>query len=72
LKIDMFTEIQDPRPWTEDHEHRRILEALEQARLADEMGYGCFWLVEHRSSIRNIRSLTARDLLVRDGSVQLG
>jgi alkanesulfonate monooxygenase SsuD/methylene tetrahydromethanopterin reductase-like flavin-dependent oxidoreductase (luciferase family) len=49
LKIDMFTEIQDPRPWTEDHEHRRILEALEQARLADEMGYGCFWLVEHHA-----------------------
>jgi alkanesulfonate monooxygenase SsuD/methylene tetrahydromethanopterin reductase-like flavin-dependent oxidoreductase (luciferase family) len=47
LKIDMFTEIQDPRPWTEDHEHRRIVQALEQARLADEMGYGCFWLVEH-------------------------
>jgi alkanesulfonate monooxygenase SsuD/methylene tetrahydromethanopterin reductase-like flavin-dependent oxidoreductase (luciferase family) len=43
----MFTEIQDPRPWTEDHEHRRIVQALEQARLADEMGYGCFWLVEH-------------------------
>jgi alkanesulfonate monooxygenase SsuD/methylene tetrahydromethanopterin reductase-like flavin-dependent oxidoreductase (luciferase family) len=49
LKIDMFTEIQDPRPWTEDHEHRRIVEALEQARLADEMGYGCFWLVEHHA-----------------------
>lgn len=43
----MFTEIQDPRPWTEDHEHQRIVQALEQARLADEMGYGCFWLVEH-------------------------
>jgi alkanesulfonate monooxygenase SsuD/methylene tetrahydromethanopterin reductase-like flavin-dependent oxidoreductase (luciferase family) len=49
LKIDMFTEIQDPRPWIEDHEHRRILQALEQARLADEMGYGCFWLVEHHA-----------------------
>jgi alkanesulfonate monooxygenase SsuD/methylene tetrahydromethanopterin reductase-like flavin-dependent oxidoreductase (luciferase family) len=47
VKIDMFTEIQDPRPWTEDHEHRRITEALEQARLADELGYSCFWLVEH-------------------------
>jgi alkanesulfonate monooxygenase SsuD/methylene tetrahydromethanopterin reductase-like flavin-dependent oxidoreductase (luciferase family) len=45
----MFTEIQDPRPWTEDHEHRRIVQALEQAKLADEMGYGCFWLVEHHA-----------------------
>src|SRR4051812_29052743 len=43
----MFTEIQDPRPWTDDHEHRRIVQALDQAKLADEMGYGCFWQVEH-------------------------
>ena len=43
----MFTEIQDPKPWTEDHEHRRIQQTLEQAKLADEMGYGCFWQVEH-------------------------
>ncbi|PRQ06225.1 LLM class flavin-dependent oxidoreductase [Enhygromyxa salina] len=47
MKIDIFTEIQDPQPWSEDHEHRRIQQTLEQARLADELGYGCFWLVEH-------------------------
>ncbi len=47
MKIDIFTEIQDPRPWTEDHEHRRIVETLAQARLADEMGYNCWWQVEH-------------------------
>jgi alkanesulfonate monooxygenase SsuD/methylene tetrahydromethanopterin reductase-like flavin-dependent oxidoreductase (luciferase family) len=47
LKIDMFTEMQDPRPWAPDHEHRRIVEALDQAKLADEMGYGCYWMVEH-------------------------
>lgn len=45
----MFSEIQDPMPWTEDHEHRRIAQVLEQAKLADEMGYGCFWLVEHHA-----------------------
>jgi len=49
VKIDMFTEIQDPKPWAEDHEHRRILNALDQAKLADEMGYGCFWQVEHHA-----------------------
>jgi alkanesulfonate monooxygenase SsuD/methylene tetrahydromethanopterin reductase-like flavin-dependent oxidoreductase (luciferase family) len=49
LKIDMFSEIQDPRPWTDDHEHRRIVQTLEQARVADEIGYGCFWLVEHHA-----------------------
>lgn len=47
MKIDLFTEMQDPRPWSEDHEHRRIVQALEQARLADELGYGCWWQVEH-------------------------
>jgi len=49
VKIDMFTEIQNPRPWTADHEHRRIFQALEQAKLADEMGYDCFWQVEHHA-----------------------
>lgn len=47
MKLDIFTEIQDPKPWTPDHEHQRIVEALEQAKLADEMGYGCWWQVEH-------------------------
>lgn len=45
----MFTELQDPRPWTDDHEHSRIQQALEQAKLADEIGYGCFWQVEHHA-----------------------
>lgn len=49
MKIDLFTEIQDPKPWTEDHEHRRIMNAIDQAVLADEMGYGCFWEVEHHA-----------------------
>ena len=47
MKIDVFSEIQDPRPWEPDHEHRRIVQTLELARLADELGYGCWWQVEH-------------------------
>jgi alkanesulfonate monooxygenase SsuD/methylene tetrahydromethanopterin reductase-like flavin-dependent oxidoreductase (luciferase family) len=47
MKIDLFNEIQDPRPWTEDHEHARFTQALEQAELADQLGYGCWWQVEH-------------------------
>jgi len=47
MKIDIFSEMQDPKPWSEDHEARKIRETLEQAKLADEMGYGCFWMVEH-------------------------
>lgn len=51
MRIDVFNEIQDPRPWNEpDHEHRRIMESLEQARLADELGYGCWWQVEHHGA----------------------
>jgi alkanesulfonate monooxygenase SsuD/methylene tetrahydromethanopterin reductase-like flavin-dependent oxidoreductase (luciferase family) len=50
VKIDIFNEIQDPRPWPEDHEHARLLEAIEQAKLADELGYGCWWQVEHHGA----------------------
>ena len=47
MKIDLFNEIQDPRPWAEAHEHVRFTRAIEQAELADELGYGCWWQVEH-------------------------
>jgi len=51
MRIDVFNEIQDPRPWKEeDHEHLRLMEALEQAKLADELGYGCWWQVEHHGA----------------------
>jgi alkanesulfonate monooxygenase SsuD/methylene tetrahydromethanopterin reductase-like flavin-dependent oxidoreductase (luciferase family) len=48
--IDVFNEIQNPRPWQGDHEHRRIIQTLEQAELADELGYGCWWQVEHHGA----------------------
>jgi alkanesulfonate monooxygenase SsuD/methylene tetrahydromethanopterin reductase-like flavin-dependent oxidoreductase (luciferase family) len=47
MKIDLFNEIQDPRPWIDGHEHVRLMQAIEQAELADELGYGCWWQVEH-------------------------
>ncbi|GIJ43597.1 hypothetical protein Val02_04830 [Virgisporangium aliadipatigenens] len=50
MLIDIFSEVQNPKPWNGDHEHRRILQMLEQARLADEMGYGCWWQVEHHGA----------------------
>jgi len=51
VKVDIFNEIQDPRPWQgDDHEHVRINQALEQAVLADESGYGCWWQVEHHGA----------------------
>lgn len=50
MKIDVFNEIQDPRPWREDHEHERFTQAIEQAELADRLGYGCWWQVEHHGA----------------------
>ncbi|CAN95045.1 MULTISPECIES: LLM class flavin-dependent oxidoreductase [Sorangium] len=50
MKIDLFTEMQSPRPWSEDHEHRIIMNTLEQAKLADRLGYGCWWQVEHHTA----------------------
>jgi alkanesulfonate monooxygenase SsuD/methylene tetrahydromethanopterin reductase-like flavin-dependent oxidoreductase (luciferase family) len=47
MKIDLFNEIQDPLPWAEGHEHERFMQAVEQAELADQLGYGCWWQVEH-------------------------
>ncbi|MGK4003768.1 LLM class flavin-dependent oxidoreductase [Sorangium sp. So ce1036] len=49
MKLDIFTEMQSPRPWPEDHEHRLIQNTLEQAKLADRLGYGCWWQVEHHT-----------------------
>lgn len=50
MKIDVFNEIQDPRPWSDGHQAARINEALEQAKLADSLGYGCWWQVEHHGA----------------------
>ncbi|MFC0430093.1 LLM class flavin-dependent oxidoreductase [Kutzneria buriramensis] len=50
VKIDLFNEIQNPRPWPEGHEQLRFRRAIEQAKLADELGYGCWWQVEHHGA----------------------
>ncbi|KFA87016.1 LLM class flavin-dependent oxidoreductase [Archangium violaceum] len=52
MRLDVFSEMQHPKErWGEaDHEHRLFQETLEQARLADEMGYGVWWQVEHHAA----------------------
>ncbi|MGX7826356.1 LLM class flavin-dependent oxidoreductase [Actinokineospora sp. 24-640] len=47
MKIDVFNEIQN-RGWASEGE--RFSQAIEQARLADELGYGCWWQVEHHGA----------------------
>ncbi|HZI10503.1 MAG TPA: LLM class flavin-dependent oxidoreductase [Myxococcus sp.] len=53
MRLDIFSEMQHPKEhWTgPDHEHRLIQETLEQARLADELGYGVWWQVEHHNAV---------------------
>lgn len=48
--LDVFAELQHPAPRSPGLERRLFLQAVEQARLADEMGFGCWWAVEHHGS----------------------
>ena len=53
MRLDIFSEMQQPKElWNgPDHEHRLFKETLEQAKLADEMGYGVWWQVEHHTAV---------------------
>jgi hypothetical protein len=48
--FDLFNELQMPAPRPPDHEPRVFTNGIEQAMLADELGYGCWWSVEHHRS----------------------
>lgn len=48
--FDLFNELQMPQPWGPGHEREVYSNALEQAVLADRLGYGCWWSVEHHCS----------------------
>ena len=47
MKFGLFYEHQVPRPWEGGDELRVMEEALEEAELADRLGFETFWLVEH-------------------------
>ncbi len=49
--LDIFSELQKAKPWPPNHEKAILDEAIEQARLADELGYGCWWNVEHHGAV---------------------
>jgi alkanesulfonate monooxygenase SsuD/methylene tetrahydromethanopterin reductase-like flavin-dependent oxidoreductase (luciferase family) len=49
--LDVFSELQKAQPWPAHHERAVIEEAIAQARLADELGYGCWWNVEHHGAV---------------------
>ena len=45
--LDMFSELQKPESMPEP---RLYAEAIAQAKLADELGFGCWWSVEHHGT----------------------
>ncbi len=47
MKFGVFYELQLPKPWNEDSEHRLFQEALAQVELADRIGIDYAWEVEH-------------------------
>src|SRR3954453_16249264 len=63
MNSDLCNEIQTPRPWPEGHEQLRFRQATDQAKLADELGYGCWWQVEHHGA-GEFRLSSAPELLL--------
>jgi alkanesulfonate monooxygenase SsuD/methylene tetrahydromethanopterin reductase-like flavin-dependent oxidoreductase (luciferase family) len=51
LILDVFSELQRPGPFATDHEARMVADAIEQAVLADRLGFGCWWTVEHHGAL---------------------
>ena len=47
MKFGLFYELSVPRPWTRESERKVYENALEQVRLADELGFDQVWAVEH-------------------------
>src|SRR5262252_3716165 len=47
MKFGIFFELSVPRPLTREHEQLVYRNALEQVRLADELGFDWVWAVEH-------------------------
>lgn len=50
MKFDIFSEQQMAKPWAPNHEQAVFANTIEQAKLADRYGYGCWWSVEHHSA----------------------
>ena len=47
MKFGIFFELSVPRPFSPEREREVITNALEQARVADGLGFECAWVVEH-------------------------
>ncbi len=47
MKFGLIYELQLPRPWDENSEHRLVGEALTEIEIADRLGYDYVWANEH-------------------------
>ncbi len=47
MKFALFYEIPVPRPWTKMSEYQAFHDTIEEAVLADQLGFHAFWTVEH-------------------------
>lgn len=47
MKFGLFFELSVPRPLTRANEQKVVFNTLEQARVADELGFDTVWVVEH-------------------------
>src|ERR671937_3012985 len=47
MRFGLFYELSVPRPWTRESERTVYNNALEQVKLADELGFDYVWAVEH-------------------------
>ena len=59
MKLDLLYEVQAPKPWPDkpypynqrEAEQAAYFEAIEQIKLADKLGFGTVWVVEHHFRI---------------------
>ena len=59
MEFGLFMELSVPRPWTADSERQVYENALEQVRLADELGFDYIGPPPSTTSWRSIRTARA-------------
>ena len=47
MKFGLIYELQLPRPWDAESEHRLVQQALSEVEVADRLGFDYVWANEH-------------------------
>ena len=76
MRIDLFYQIQVPKPWTPSSESQHIYEALEQISYAEQQGFESVWFSEHHFrpvwSHNSAPDLTLAAVSQRTSRIRLG